>query len=102
MSEVSLEETAPGRLQIRGDLTFATAAAVWKTSRRLLAKADREITVDLSGVRRADSAGLALLVEWLRLAKKRKLHLTLANLPAQLQAMARAYNLENLLPIRHG
>jgi phospholipid transport system transporter-binding protein len=90
------EEIAPGRLKLVGDLTFATCAACWKTSQRRFQQA-QAITLDLSGVRRADSAGLALLVEWLRLAQKRSLRLEFVNFPPQLAAMAKAYHLEPLL-----
>lgn len=103
MSEIPvLEAIAPGRIRVSGDLTFATAAALWKASRRLLTRTPGEITIDLAGIRRADSAGLALLVEWLRLAQKQNKRLTLTNLPSQLLAMAKTYDLHALLPIHYG
>ncbi len=103
MSEIpSLKEIAPGRIRVSGDLTFATATALWKASRRLLTSIPGEITIDLAGIRRADSAGLALLVEWLRLAQRQNKRLTLTNLPNQLLAMAKTYNLNPLLPVHHG
>ncbi len=103
MSETPrLEEISPGHIKLCGDLTFATVAALQQASQRLLTRASGEITIDLSGIRRADSAGLALLVEWLRLAKKQNKRLTLINLPQQLLTMAKTYDLQRLLPIYHG
>lgn len=98
----TFEETAPGRISVRGDLTFATVTALWKASRRLLTSAPETITIDLAGIRRADSAGLALLVEWLRLARRQNKRLTLINLPSQLLTMAKTYDLTPLLLVDHG
>ncbi len=97
-----LEEIAPGCIRVEGDLTFATVTALWKASQRLLTSAPTEITIDLSGIRRADSAGLALLVEWFRLARKHHRRLIFTNLPGQLLTMAKTYNLQLLLPGDHG
>ncbi len=94
-NQPSFAEIAPGRIKLEGDLTFATCAAWWKTAKHKFKT--EALTFDLSGVRRADSAGLALLVEWLRLAQKRNLRLEFINFPPQLEAMAKAYHLEALL-----
>lgn len=97
-----LEEIAPGCIKVEGDLTFATVTALWKASQRLFTSAPTEITIDLSGIRRADSAGLALLVEWFRLARKHQRRLIFTNLPGQLLTMAKTYNLQPLLSGDHG
>jgi phospholipid transport system transporter-binding protein len=52
--------------------------------------------IDLGGVTRADSAALALIIEWRRLATQRALTLELRGLPAQLRALAAASGLEAL------
>ncbi len=96
-----LRETAPGRFRLDGDLTFATVTSVWRQSRRHLAGLSGPIVIDLAGVLQADSAALALLVEWLRLARQRDLQLTFAHLPEPLIPMVRAYDLDTVLPI-HG
>jgi phospholipid transport system transporter-binding protein len=57
------------------------------------------IELDLSLVREANSAGLALLLEWLDLARGKKLELQLYNLPAPLARLAALANLDGLLPI---
>ncbi|XSG85642.1 MAG: STAS domain-containing protein [Methylohalobius sp. ZOD2] len=101
-SNVRLENTGPGQMKVEGDLIFATATALWKISQRRMAAADGDITIDLAGVRRADSAGLALLVEWLRLAQRQNRRIHFTHLPEQLLTMAKTYDLESLLPIAHG
>ncbi|MCX8048794.1 MAG: STAS domain-containing protein [Methylohalobius sp.] len=94
---VSLHEIAPGHIRVNGELSFATTACLWRASKRLFAKIQGDVVIDLSGVPRADSAGLALLVEWLRQAKRQNKRLTLINFPKQVLAMAQAYGLDVLL-----
>jgi len=52
--------------------------------------------MDLTAVDRVDSAGLALLVAWVRLAKKRQISIRFHNAPRQLLALASANRLEQL------
>ena len=96
-----LKQTAPGLYAVSGDLTFATVPKLWLDSRPRVLQASGSLTIDLSGVSRADSAALSLLVEWVRLSTTRGLSLTFRHLPEHLETMARTYNLEPLLPI-HG
>ncbi len=97
----TLKETAPGRFRLDGDLTFATVASLWRRSRRRFADLSGRVVIDLSGVRQADSAALALLVEWLRLSRERNLQLAFTHLPEPLRPMVHAYDLDAVLPI-HG
>lgn len=55
------------------------------------------ITVDLQDVTTTNSAGLALLLEWLRTAKRAQCQLRFTHLPNQLVAMATLCQLETLL-----
>ena len=54
-------------------------------------------TIDLSKVTEADSAGLAVLVEWLATAQKRKSSIHYEGIPAQILAVARISDLDELL-----
>ena len=56
-----------------------------------------EILVDLGGVGASDSAGLALLIEWLRVARQGGQAIRFANVPAQIEALARISEVEDLL-----
>ncbi len=49
------------------------------------------------GVGESDSAGLALLIEWLRLARQRAKTIHFANVPAQIEALARISEVEDLI-----
>ncbi len=93
-------ERADGVVRVSGDLTFATVTAVWRASRPLLAAGGGPLQFDLAGVGRADSAGLALLVEWLRSARDAGVDLVFQAVPAQLLAIARASGVDHLLPLQ--
>ncbi|HEY8553493.1 MAG TPA: STAS domain-containing protein, partial [Burkholderiales bacterium] len=53
-----------GVLAVAGDLTFETVPEIYAESRAWFERANGRVTVDLAEVERADSAGLALLLEW--------------------------------------
>lgn len=54
------------------------------------------VTIDLGGVSHADSAALALLVEWRRAANQRGLILQLLSMTPQLRALAQAAGMEDI------
>lgn len=89
-----------GRFEISGELSFTTVNAVLTQSRTtiFLAPASR-LDLDLGGVTRADSAGLALLIEWMRMARAARCEIRFHRLPQQLLAIARAGELDELLPV---
>lgn len=96
MAPFSIEADGPERLRARGELGFKTAAAALKAGLALLPQGGK-CTVDLAGVTSADSAGLAVLVEWLAAAAERGGSLMFEAVPAQLRAIARISDLEPLL-----
>lgn len=79
--------------QLSGELSFASVNAALKQADALI----EEGVLDLTGVTRCDSAGLALLLELQRRAKAagRPLKLTGAN--AQLQQLIRSYALDGIM-----
>ena len=91
-------QTAPGRFILEGAFTFASVSQVERTSTRLFSEVS-DAVLDLQGVTEIDSAGLALLIEWIRKAEKKGMKMTFCNLPDSLWAIARASNLEGLIPI---
>lgn len=90
-----------GSFSLHGELTFATVPALLTESDALLAGAT-ELCIDLAGVQRADSAGLALLAEWLRLASGRQQAITYINAPTQLHNLAKVSGLEQVLSFERG
>lgn len=81
---------------VAGDLSFETVPALYRDSAGWFA-GDGELEIDLGGVTRTDSAGLALLLEWLRRARAVKRPLRFANIPDQVQTLIRINGLTDAL-----
>lgn len=54
---------------------------------------------DLSGVEKTDSAGLALLVEWMAWGEKHQKPIRFVNIPRQMMDIARVSGLDRILPV---
>jgi phospholipid transport system transporter-binding protein len=85
------------RLVVSGSLTLANVAAVLAEGNAAIGEGAR--TIDLAEVGELDSSALALLLAWLREAKRRNLSLAFANLPQGLTTIARLYGVAELLPV---
>lgn len=87
-----------GNYAVQGELDLGSVTDLWQASERLFPQQPPQ-RIDLGGVSRADSAGVALLVAWLGQARRRQQPLRFINLPAQMQAIIRVTDLEELLPL---
>lgn len=85
---------------LAGELDFAHVPAALEKVDRALAAGGGELTVDLAGVTRADSAGLALLLEVTRRARARERALSFTGMPVQLRKLAEFFGIADLLPIK--
>ena len=91
-------EGSPGRMALRGELTFATVEGLDEPVARLLAtQQEGRVEVDLDGVTRSDSAGLALLIGFVAAAREAQLNLAFLGVPERLRAIARISEVEDLL-----
>ncbi len=88
-----------GVLCVSGDLTFATANSVLQQSQSLLAEFSNGLVMDLAEVGRVDSAGLALLTQWMRATRELGADIHFRHVPEQLLAIARASDMEHILPL---
>lgn len=86
-----------GALAVSGELTFYTAGSLFTAGTALLGSADAVDSVDLQDVTRADSAGLALLLEWLGYARASGRALRFVNVPGQVERMLQANGLAEAL-----
>jgi phospholipid transport system transporter-binding protein len=95
---VAISEVSPGRVTVTGELTFATARVARQEGEKLFdaSGADRFV-VDCAGVTRADSAGLAVLLDWLAWGRRKSRSVSLENLPASLVAIAKISEVDELL-----
>ncbi len=92
----ALAATGPGAFAVTGAVTFATAGALLEAGRTGFA-GQAPVAVNLKGVSRVDSAGLALLLEWLREARAGQRAMTFTGLPDKLLAIARLSGVDGLL-----
>ena len=86
---------------VSGSMTFDSVTALWRESDDIFSN-DSLVEIDLRDVTHTDSAGLALLVEWLREAGRRGGRIEFLNLPAQMVALADASNLQPVLMGKRG
>ncbi len=95
---VAISESGAGRIVVTGELTFATARDARQLGVLVLESSRAErLVVDCAGVTRADSAGLAVLLDWLSWGRRRSRPVSLENLPASLLAIARISEVDGLL-----
>ena len=94
-----LHDLGGGRFEVHGNLTFESATRMLEQSKLLFAEHNR-IHVDLSGVRDADSAGLALLIEWLSWARRSEREIDYEGLPERLAAIAEISEVSELVGAR--
>jgi len=95
----SLEVLGNGRFKVRGPLDAETVTHLLERSEEAFRGAN-SLEIDLGGVPEGDSAGLALLIEWIRRARKQKQQLQFKNLPTQIAALARISQVDELLTAR--
>ena len=100
MAKVSakIEKQAADLFLVSGEVDFTTVPSLAKESEALFRDC-RAITVDLGAVTRADSAALALLVQWLRNAEAQQQTLTFKNVPKNLMSIAGVSSLDDILAL---
>jgi len=86
------------RSRVNGVLHFTTVTALLSEGSAAIGNG-RAAVIDLAGVKDSDSSGLALLVEWLSIARASGRSLRYENIPAQLHQLARLSDVEELLTV---
>ena len=98
LEEVRLIQTAVDTWSISGCLTFETVG-------RLVAKmpssaAGTDIQFDLTGLTRVDSAGIALMVEWMRRARVAQYQVHWCEAPEDVPSLIRVMGIGDLMVSR--
>ena len=94
--DASFEVLEGDRSRVNGSLHFTTVSALLTAGVDAI-DGGRAAVIDLAGVKVSDSSGLALLIEWLSVAKGAGRALRYENIPSQLQQLARLSEVEELL-----
>lgn len=94
----ALESSAADRHRLRGTLDFSTAAVAHPAGLQALATlSGKACTFDCADLANADSAGLAVLLDWRREAHQRGIALRYENMPEAIARLARISAVDSLL-----
>ncbi len=96
MNDFDLKDLGHGKFALSGEMSFDTADRILGCSERPFNQYE-SLEVDLSQVDKADSAGLALLLEWKAQAKKRAARISFSGLPDSLRAIALTTQVSDLI-----
>ena len=84
--------------ELSGDLSFQTVPALSGRLHQLLSN-KTSLVINLAGVLRSDSAGVALLVDWFRQAQQQQVDLQYSAMPEQMRSIASVGGLDEILPL---
>ena len=96
MSDFELEDLGEGRFALSGEMSFDTAERILKLSEQPFEE-HTQLEIDLAGVTMSDSAGLALLLEWVTWANHTVREIRFTGMPDRVMAIARTTEVERLL-----
>ena len=98
MADAQLVENEDGSWLLQGELDFTSVLSVLRHD-GVYMRGKNPLTVDLKGVTRSDSAGLALLLQWSRDSEIAGNSIEFVNVPAQLLSIARVCGLDDILSL---
>ena len=93
--DATFEALEGERSRVVGSLEFATVAKLLPLGTTAI-EGGQAAVIDLAGVTDSDSSGLALLIEWLSVAKATQRPLHYENMPKQLHQLAGLSEVEGL------
>jgi len=88
VSALNIVDQGSDTFAVQGELTFASIDRNSIKSTGFL-KTAKTVTVDLSQVTNTDSAGLALMIEWIKIARANRANLKFKGVPNQLINLAK-------------
>lgn len=92
----TIRDNGDGQFAIDGELTFETVSDLLDRGKKLFAEHSR-IIVDLENVRDSDSAGLALLLEWVTWANHTVREIHFEHIPQRMINIAAISEVDDLL-----
>jgi phospholipid transport system transporter-binding protein len=96
MDDFTLEDLGDGHFALAGEVTFDTAEQILRASEQPFEEHTR-LEIDLSGVTLSDSAGLALLLEWVTWANHTVREIRYSGMPERVMAIAKTTEVHDLL-----
>lgn len=99
MSQAEIKQVDQQTLAVIGDLVLENAPAMKAKGEQLLSSMDSNVIIDLAGVAQSGSAGVSVLLCWMRAAKSNKKELRFRNMPEKMFDIARVSSLDEFLPL---
>ncbi|HXZ97585.1 MAG TPA: STAS domain-containing protein [Burkholderiales bacterium] len=88
------------RLRVQGSVTMSNVKSLLEAGLQQFNPELKEI--DFSGLQEVDSSAISMVLEWLRVSKKRDLKLNILNMPDNMRSLASLYGVLELIPISGG
>ncbi|MCB1756195.1 MAG: STAS domain-containing protein [Gammaproteobacteria bacterium] len=96
MADYTFKKTAGDSYELAGMLNFETVPKVLAEAAGLF-KQKTGLEIDLAGVSQANSAAMALLIEWKSLAAAAGSEIRFTNIPVQIEHLAKVCRIDDLL-----
>lgn len=78
-------------------MTLSTAKALYEAGLRAIDQG--ALVVDMSAVETVDSCAVSLMLNWLRAAQRKNVHLVFSHVPDNLRSLANLYGVADVLPL---
>ena len=88
--------TAGDTWKIQGDLSFETTPELFESAREAM-RENVPSCIDLEAVERVESAGVALMLDWIRAARAQQRTLMFSNVPQHMISIAELCGVGHLL-----
>lgn len=102
VAEIRSDATDGGAWTVSGEMVFDTVCSLLEQGKAMFGAGGPALRLDLREVVRVDSAGLALLLEWFKAARRCGQDIVFVNVPEQMLAMAGISDLDRVLPFQPG
>jgi len=99
MSVARLERQGGGCYRLAGEITVETVPRLLADAAGLFAA--EPVEIDCEGVEHADSAAVALMLEWMRQADAAGGRIAFRAVPDRVRAIVELSDLEDVIPIAH-
>ena len=100
MSENGVTARDNGVFEVTGQVTFQSVPQFLAHTDKWLRVGSGRVTIDMHGVTLADSAGLALMIEWQQLAHAAGREIVFTHMPEQMRDLIRVNGLTQVFAMK--
>ena len=85
MKQASLSSISSQQAQLSGRLDRLVGKELVEQGRKLIAISNQQWQVDLANVTHSSSVGIAILLDWIRYAKRKNIEIEFINIPLKMK-----------------